>query len=212
MTRRLAFFVSSFLVILFASCSQVAPDVLAATSTMIYEYDDEESLPQERLCVFVEASSDTRRCDTLEVICHSNDYHWSTDEIVLYEKGQKYWAGYTNFVMPEQESFSEGLYTVIYTDAAENEQSEKFYVSKNRSIEEMKSQALLDVIKDYGFAQNWAVYDEDDKLVFYGPRKENLYTIENVWKKYQNASYVRSVFVKTDKTIIVLLPKTNREQ
>ena len=65
--------------------------------TVVFEYQDEESLPSARLCAFVESASDSRRSGLLQLSTKKDGFIWNAASLVRIKSGDKFWTGYTNF-------------------------------------------------------------------------------------------------------------------
>lgn len=193
--------------VIFASCSQNLPEVRQASSSIIFEYEDDESLPQARFSVFVESVSDPRRFAGLKVHSETEGYEWEVDDLVMIENEDKTYAGYTNFVMPEGEKIPKGKYTVIFTNADEEEYETEFYLDYNTKYYELKAPDVPEFMKKRSGNNKIAIYNKDSLLIYYGERNVEFKTTRDIWNKYQNADFFNDIWSMSGNTVICILPK-----
>lgn len=203
----LTLFSISLLFTVFMSCSQNLPDVGPASSSIIFEYADEESLPQARLSVFVEAISDPHRFATLKIRSEENGYEWETDNLINIVEDDKTMSGYTNFVMPEGEKIPTGKYTAIYINADEEETEKEFYIDYNKKIYDLKSTEIPAFMRKSYSVNKISIYDDAEVLIFFGDRTQDFKTTRDIWNNYQNASYFNDIWYTSGNSIICILPK-----
>lgn len=199
---------SSFiLVIIFASCSQNLPEIGQANTSVIFEYEDTESLPKARFSVFVDSVSNPRRFASLRVRSEEENYEWEIDDLIMFETSEKTFAGYTNFVMPEGLEIPKGKYSVIFTNADEEEIEKEFYIDYNSDFYELKSTEIPDYMKKRSANNKIAIYDNDSLLIYYGERNKDFKTTRDIWNKYQNAEFFNDIWSMSGNTVICILPQ-----
>lgn len=193
--------------IAFASCSQNLPETGNASSSVIFEYENEESLPQARFSVFVEAISDPHRFASLKIRSEEMGYEWETDELVNIQQDDRTMSGYTNFVMPDGQKIPAGKYTAIYMNADEQEYETEFYIDYNSKIYELKASEIPGFMKKNYGANKISIYDDAQVLIFFGDRTSELRTTRDIWNNFQNAEYFNDIWYASGKSVICILPK-----
>lgn len=153
---------------IFASCSQVVPDMMNAEGTVIYDYENEDSKPEAHLAVFIETKDDARRADSLKITCLSNNYVWNCEDLVVYKTGDINYCGSVNIYMPENVPFSSGEYEVVYTVLSNETDSGFFYLSSNSALYELKASEVEAYMKEHNGRKKIIVYDIEGKVVYWG--------------------------------------------
>lgn len=207
--------ISSFLICLsvaiffFAGCSESLPELRAVDYSLIFEYENETSLPKARLSVFVETLSEVRRADELLLVSDETDYSWVTDDVIMLENSRKKWAGHTNFVLPPPEKIPTGRYTVTYIDAAGEEVETGVNISYDKKLYSLKANQVDDYMSKHGNLKKIAVYDELNTLIYYGEETYELNSNSKIKAQYRSAAYKNTIWCRYDNTVICILPKEN---
>lgn len=188
------------------SCSSNVPEVKSANTSIIFEYENEDSLPTARFSVFVEAESDPRRFETMKVRSLIKDFEWETDEIAKIDGKNGKYAGYTNFVMPKGEKIPTGRYSVVFVNADEEEVEAEFYLDFNSRFYEMKPGEIADYMKNHNGMNKLALYDENKILIFYGERTDDYKTVRDIWYHYREAQEFQDIWTAQNNSVICILP------
>lgn len=195
---------------LILSCSQNLPEINSINSTVIFDYENENTAPVIKLSVFTDLESDARRSEKLTVICKSTGYKWECNKPFVFKNGKKNYSGYTDFVMPENKVFQEGQYSLEYEDAAGEVKTSSFSVYFNKEIPDLKASEIEDFMKNHNGGHNLAVYNKDDVLIFYGSVTDDITSEEMIWKRFGSGQSARYVWTLNGTRVMVLLPKINR--
>lgn len=204
--KYISLFSLSLIYVLLTGCSQNLPEVKQTNSSIIFEYEDEESLPYARFSVFAESVSNPRRFDSLTVRSLETEYEWEVEDLVILEDENKCYAGYTNFVMPEGIQIPKGKYSAIFKNADEEEFETEFYLDYNSKIYELTSSKIPDFMKSRSGNNKIAIYDNNSVLIFYGERTNELKTTRDIWNRYQNAEVFNDIWCASGNNVICILP------
>ncbi|MCQ2573717.1 MAG: hypothetical protein MJ182_07465 [Treponema sp.] len=191
--------------ILFFSCSQNLPELNSVSGTAVFEYENGNELPDFRLGVYIDVSSDVHRVEKIRLVCLENDFQWECVNPVKVESGKKKYAGYSDFVMPEKDIFPMGKYMVWYTDANGNEENSILNLAFSQEIYEKTASEASEYLKNHNGTENWAVFDENSVLIFYGEREFTL-GVEDLWYRFPTADFVRTVWTRSNGREICILP------
>ena len=170
-------------VILLSSCTQSVPEYKNATATIIFDYSSTDSLPAARLSVFVESLSDVRRYETINVKAMENNYIWDVSEIIKFKAADKMYAGNTNIVMPSNEQFPVGEYSICYVNANLEKMESKILVNYDSAFYDKKASEVPEFMKSKFGKKNISIYDKDNKLLYYGERTDQLGDTRKIWNK-----------------------------
>lgn len=209
--KKILFFLP--LLILFFSCSQNLPELESVSASSIYEYKTPENLPEIRLGVYLDVTSDVHRAERIRFICRSNNFEWECLDPVKLESGRngsKKYAGYSNFVMPGNEAFPEGQYVVFYTDLNGNEKSTSFNLPYVEKLATMVSEEAAVYLKEKSAVEFIAVYDENLILLFYGIKEDEKLDESNVWSRFPDAAFYRTVWTMNNGRVVCIMPPVNK--
>lgn len=204
--KRISFlFLSVFL--FFVSCSQNINEILNSNHTIIYDYSDETTKPSQRLSVFVQSDGDVRRYQKMKLYSDEKQYEWTTDNLVLFTSKNASYAGYPNFIVPKGEYIPEGFYELTMINADEDENIASFTITYDKELNNKSLGELKESLKTLDTENHLCIYDENDKVIFYGPRPEELQTEADIWIKYKNSKYYYEMYFLKDKSVMWIMPK-----
>lgn len=199
-------FIFIFSLFFLISCSQEATVIKEINSKIIYEYKDAQTLPSQRLSVFVATNGDVRKFDSLYVKDLESDFYWETKDLFRFTNGDKNYAGYSSFIVPEGDSFNDGEYSLVINTKSKEELAYNFNLTYNKDFIKMKFADALQEMKNNGAVENICIYDEDGKIIYYGKRSEDLYTNRDIWLKYNNAAKYNSIWALDNRAIMCIMP------
>ena len=191
------------------SCANSVPEILSSTATVVFDYHDEESVPQMRLSVFTETSSDAHRAARIRIASKSDEYEWITDEPQLIGSDNRQLAGYTNFVVPDADKITQGQYDLFYTDAEGRTVQNGFSVLYPEKLIDSKSSAVQSVLGRTA-KEMVAAYMADGTLVYYDIRKPEWKDTAAIWNALKTASSMRVCWTTADGSVVCLLPAQER--
>lgn len=191
----------------FISCSQATADIKTGEMSVIFEYQDEESLPSARLCLFIESESDTRRSEELLLSSPKEGFEWSSRDLIHIKSGDRSWSGYTNFVMQRDQHFPCDSYSLVLRNADENQALQKLDFSYDEDFYEIKACQAEEKMKEAEADKKIAIYDEKGILLYYDIQTDNLNSVRKMWNMFSNASYYNIVWQAKDKTVLCIMPK-----
>ncbi len=200
------FFLPLFLVLFsFFSCSDSEPKVIASSAYVIMEYPDEESLPTQRLCVFVETSSDVHRAQSLEILNRDTDFQWKCDKPVIFSNDKRQWAGCTEFVGPYNTEIPTGFYDIKYIDAQERSFDSLITVNYSKDFLNLKAGEVISNIKGR-YREQIAVYTKDNILCYYGDIREQWKDEKKIFSAHSGSAWYRKCIVVTGTSLICMMP------
>lgn len=188
------------------ACSNNVPELGNARLSVVFDYDSNDSLPQARLSVFVEAVSNPRRFDTITVSSNQNEYIWEASDLILAADESKNYCGVTNFVMPANQKIPSGEYTILFRQSDDEEKEIKRILSYDKSLYETKGEDVPQVMKKFYSTRMLTIYDASKKIIYYGPRSAELSDARGIWNNYRDASEFQESWVNQSGTIICNLP------
>ena len=205
--RFLALPVCIFISLFMLSCAQNSADIKQSEITVVFEYSDEETLPSARLCAFVESESDSRRSGLIQVSTQKDGFIWNSNSLVRIKNGDRFWTGYTNFVMQKNEPFPLDSYRILLQNADEQEADEVLEVEYNTSFYKLKAAQAEEQMQEIGAVKKLSIYDENNVLLYYGDFKESLSSSRKIWNVYPKANYYNVIWQAIDSSVICILPK-----
>ena len=189
------------------SCAQISPDVKQSELSVVFEYSDEESLPSARLCAFVESESDSRRSSLIQVSTKKDGFIWNADSLVRIKNGERFWTGYTNFVMQKNEPFPLDSYKIILQHADEKEAEDLLDFAYDSSFYKLNAAQAEEKMSEIEGIKKISIYDENNVLLYYGELSDNLSSSRKIWNTYPKANYYNVIWQLEDSSVICILPK-----
>ena len=178
---------------------------------VVFDYQNESDLPQARLSVFVEATSNPRRFETITVSCDKNEYVWEAMDLVLAADENNTYCGVTNLVMPANEKIPAGEYTIIFKQSDEEQKEIKRTLSYDKSLYDAKAGDVPDLMKKYYGTRMLTVYDENRTVLYYGPRIAELSDARGIWNNFRDAVMFQESWVNQNGTVICNMPEQKVE-
>ena len=197
-------------VIFCISCSDSEPKVVASSSYVIFDYPDNLSNPSVRLAVFLETSSDVHRAQKFTLTSRETSFQWLCDEPVIFSNEKRKWAGYTDFVTPEDISLPGGFYDIQYVDSQDRTYNTVVSVNYQEQFEKSTVDELDSLINGK-FKENVALYDGENSVLYYGDMKDSWKTEKRIFQAYPAASYYRKCLVLSFSNSILLLPPVYKD-
>ncbi|MCR5612980.1 hypothetical protein [Treponema sp.] len=220
----LLFFLFAAFCALFFSCENSTPDIAKVEAKIVYDYENEKDLPSQRLSVFLQLNSDTRRADFFSIYNKESGMRWYINEPLISQKGSAYYAGYTSCSIPTQKSlaFPVGKYSIFYSDSEGNESYSEFALEYDsddavKKIDELKKKILKKESGNEEKIQMFiGVYSENCHLIYYGFLQpewkiKNGFEISNsqvIFNKYKNSSFFRIFYEVGDS--VYILPRVEK--
>ena len=203
-----AFLISLFTLILALTtgCSQSTPELVRANYSVIFEYENDESLPDSRLCLFLESQSDVRKYERIRVVSEETGYIWEINDVAKVVLDEQQWAGNTNIVVPENKLIPTGKYQVTFYTADEKETSLSFNISYDSSIYDLTAVELEEKMHKSDAEKKIAIYDKNDVLLYYDKKTDDFDTDRDVWNYNRNAVYYYDVWTSDDELLICIMP------
>ena len=188
------------------SCSNNAPQIQNARMAVVFDYNNKEDLPLARLSIFVEATSNPRRFETVTVSSDQNELVWEATDLVLAADETNTYCGVTNLVMPANEKIPSGEYTIVFTQSDEEKKEIKKTVNYDKSLYEAKAGDVPDIMKKYYGTRMITIYDNEKNVLYYGPRSAELNDARGIWNNYRDAAEFQESWVNQNGTVICNLP------
>ncbi len=194
------------------SCADSTPSVAKAIPSVILDYKDDQSEPSARFALFLSMNSDNRRADnfTVKSLDDPLKLEWKvTNPKIVTIENQKY-VFVENLSTEDSIPFKNGLYKIVYTDAAGQEIESSFRLNYNEDLFSVKSTEIRSKLGNV--KENIVVYNEFNMLIYIGKKKATWKDDESLLKDYKAAAYKRTVYFSDDYKIVCLMPLSKIEK
>lgn len=188
------------------SCTNSVIQTSEAKLSIIFDYDSYEELPNARLSVFVEASSDPNRMETITVTCKQREYIWESDELIRAQNNEVKYCGLTNIVMPPEEKIPTGEYTVTYTQADNEKKEMKATLNYDQTFYQTKADDVGLLMQKYLGSKMLTIYGEEDRILYYGPRSAQYADARGIWNEYRDAKEFQESWISSGGNVVCNLP------
>jgi hypothetical protein len=172
----------------------------------VFEFTEGREHPQMYAYLLVRPSSDIARLDTLTLVQPSTGYHWVIHEPVTMTVRESSWVSGAKLA-PEDpaEGFTEGDYTVVYTDSSER--VSQIEVPLNYVPDYLESTtATFQTLMPGNATAKLAVYNVEGHLLFYGARTDELQTDDAIKARFPAVFSWREIVSPPNNATAVLLP------
>ncbi len=188
------------------SCTNNVIQTTDAKLSIVFDYDSYEELPKARLSVFVEASSDPNRMESITVACSQCEYIWESDELVRAQNNDVKFCGLTNIVMPPEEKIPAGDYTITYIQADNEKKEMKANLKYDQIFYETKAADVGLLMQKYLGSKMITIYGEEKSVLYYGPRSSQYSDARGIWNEYRDAVEFQESWVSSAGTVVCNLP------
>lgn len=190
---------------IFLSCSVESTEISGATGSVIFDYSDETSAPENRLAVFIQTENKAQRTDYFKIENDDSGYFWEVRTPVIYQLGNKSYACGLTLYPPDGETVPKGVYKVNYYDASGNEAEATLNIDFNNDFIKSKSSDVEKLV--HNKIVSMAIYDENNELIYFGKKKDNWSSNSAIKKEYKVAEKIRMCYSTPTNSIICFLPE-----
>ncbi|WP_147612380.1 hypothetical protein [Treponema pectinovorum] len=202
----LVFFVSLvFSFVFFAACSSNENSVFSINPSVVFEYETQNSKPAVSLSVFIQTEDKAQRAVSLKITSKENSLSWFVENPVIFESDGKNWVGYPALKIPEGFQLENGLYNLVYTDAAGEEYFGNFMISYRKDLLESDFSSVREKA-GVNLSENYAVFDKEMNILYYGAKKKSWKSDDDIFKDFKNAYFLRKPLSTVSGTLIFLTP------
>lgn len=209
----LAFFLAAAFVFpfFFCSCSDDPVATAAVQSHLILDWEDEQSLPVERLSVFIETSSNVRRIESFSV--KSGDFTWNVDSPIVFQAGNGQWVGWPHLEPPniaqnKRAAFPLGNYEVECVDAAGKKDKAVFAIMINAALLDATSDKVEGLVP--APQKRVAVYSDGNELLYFDAAKNNWLSDAAIFSGVKDSAYYRNAV--SAGSALCFMPKVYKEK
>ena len=187
---------------LFLSCNDSPPHIQDARFRAVFDFKSHTEPPEMSVMLFVHPDTDASLVSKIILTHAQSGYSWSITEPVILKEAQSEWAGSAHIVnVPAV--FAQGDYYVRYIDAAERESGMALtLVYPPQLVAGTAASALENV--PLSSVRQVALYDTEDRLIYYGERRRQWTTGQSVTADYPAARSYRDCYVSP--SAILLMP------
>ncbi|MDY2843020.1 MAG: hypothetical protein SOT81_03430 [Treponema sp.] len=186
------------------SCAVDEAEISTASGSLILDYENDESVPDSRLAVFIQTKNSVQRTDSFSAENLDSGYIWNVPSPSLFETDTRQFAYSTNLKAPDGENIPKGIYKIVYNDAAGNSDEFSLKIDYDDKLLEQKASEIAGLIS--GKTENLAVYDEADELIYFGRRKSGWTSNAAILNEYKIASYTRVCYSTPSNSVICFMP------
>lgn len=198
----------TFLAAILISCSDSTPSINTVSAILVFDFKDNESVPEQKLSVFLQ-TDDINRLEKININNEKSGLEWNIlKPRLISSKEDKSWAGYTNLAPASNSSIPSGRYYIRYEDAAQKECSSQFNVSYQHDFLEKKAVDFPAAISG-SYSQYYAVYSSDKTLLGYERKKKNWKIDRDIKIDYPMADTYRICYSMNNNSVVIMMPENS---
>lgn len=201
-----------FFLFFFLSCSDSVPEIAETNVSFVMDYKTKESLPEIRLSVFVQPTTDVGRVSHIDVRHVASGLLWRIDNPMVLNGSKKYMAGSPFLMPPYYDGVPKGPYVLTYEDLAGRFVQTEFEVSYPQDFLSMQVPQIESFAQETAAPEKIAVYSGEKGtgvLLYYGERKEDWFSNEKIMEAYAKAMSIRTCYELQGEAVLCLLPPQN---
>lgn len=184
-------------------CSNSTPNVSNCSSTVIFSYSDDESLPDVKFSAFVGSISDVRRVDYLTFKNRSSNFEWIVDNPYIFADSNNSWACGLNLKHNKNQKIPLGIYDVVFQDAQGNKADDILNVFYPEELYNKNFKNAVEILEKQTL-KKIAIYDKDNNLLYYGFYKNNWNDDKSIFGNIEHSFKYRICYQATDNSYLVL--------
>ncbi len=197
--------------VFFTACDSEDSEIISTTASAVFDFKNEKDFPSAHLSFFVQINNELQRAESMEIKKKDSDYVWRIFRPQLISSDNKKWAGSSNIVFPDGQNIENGIFTVIYQDAAGNEVSKDTKIDFDQKLLRSSASRCKEFLKT-NYSENYALYDEDGNLIFFGRKRSAWNENQDILKEYRNCKELRICFTTANNSIICMMPAVKIEK
>ncbi|MBR5645729.1 MAG: hypothetical protein IKX23_03705 [Treponema sp.] len=193
-----------FLSVIFCSCSQVSTRIDNSFFYVVFDYVNSKDFPETRGAVYIETTDDIRRIDSIIIKNNESNLEWKIDEPFLYSTKERSYTGYSNLISADNTKFPNGFYELKIINKNQEEHDSFFTVDYDTELYNLRLTQMQQKLKKIQAEENICIYTEDNRILYFGNRSEELDSRSEIYEHYNNAFSYRSVWIA--KNAVCLFP------
>jgi hypothetical protein len=206
MKKAIAFSSIFPLLLLIASCADSVPAIADAKLMTVFEFSAEGAHPSMFLFEMVYPTSNIDFADSLRLTHPASGFVWKSINPLELRDNNVVWicsprlAPYNN-----EDGFAEGQYLAAYTDTSGRVSERAVQLAFPEGLKTATAQTAAALLPENAVTKI-AVYDEDDNLLYYGERSDDMTANDEIHSRYPTAFSYRECISTSGNAVTVLLP------
>ncbi len=187
------------------SCSDELPAIQDVRLAAVFDFRSPDAKPDMYLSLFVSPSSDIKTLKSLRLTHPDSGFRWNVDKPVTFENGARSWAGSPRLAPYRKTAFAAGDYVVEYVDKAERSGDFAARLAYPAALSDACAAEAAGILPA-GSELNFAVYDQEGNLLYYGKKNNAWAGFAQIRAEYPDAHSARECLVSPDGATVCLLP------
>lgn len=201
-----SFIFSISVIFLLISCNQNLPEVRYASACVVFDYSENQEIPDTRFGIYVETQSNVRRVQKITAANEKSQFSWECYKPILIQSGNTQWACGTDFCVPSGEKIPKGKYSLVFEDSNSEETSTYFSINYDEDFYNKKAEEIPGFMNKKNGTKSILIFDKQNQLLYYGPRTPDLNDDRAIWNRYRNAGSYKEVWSTQDQSVACIMP------
>jgi hypothetical protein len=207
-----------FLFALF-SCADSIPALVDARLMPVFEFaavpkDSEvlSSRPSMFVYLLANPTSEIALADSMRLTHRETGFVWNiANPLVMQTRNDVWVSGPRLAPYDNLEGFAEGAYLVAYIDTSGRISERTVQLAYIQGLKTATTQTVSSLMPADA-STKIAIYDEEDNVIYYGVRDENIQTDDMLMQSYPDAFSYRECISPPDNAVMALLPMVSLVQ
>jgi hypothetical protein len=195
------------------SCSDSVPALADARLMPVFEFaavpKDSEALnsrPSLFVYLLANPTSDIALADSMQLTHRETGFVWNiANPLVMQTRNGVWVSGPRLAPYDSSEGFAEGAYLVSYIDTSGRISERAVQLSYSQGLKTATVQTVASLMPENSTTKI-VIYDEEDNVIYYGVRDENIGTNDLLKRSYPDAFSYRECISPPDNAVMALLP------
>jgi hypothetical protein len=194
------------LVLLTFSCADSVPALSDAKILSVFEFSAENAEPSMFVYLLVQPTSNIDFADTLMFTHTESGFVWNIANPLVMTSNNAVWVtGPRLAPYGTSAFFTEGSYRASYTDTSGRTSERTVSLSIPEGFKTATARTAAALLPENAITRI-AVYDDEDNMLYYSERSDDMATNDAIKACYSSAFSYRECISAPDNAVIVLLP------
>jgi hypothetical protein len=190
----------------FFSCSDSVPALADARLMPVFEFATENARPSLFVYLLANPTSDIALADSMRLTHRATGFVWNiANPLVMQTRNAVWVSGPRLAPYDSSEGFAEGAYLVAYIDTSGRISERAVQLVYAQGLKTATAQTVASLMPENA-STKIVIYDEEENVIYYGDRDENIGTNDLLKRSYPDAFSYRECIALPNNAVMALLP------
>jgi hypothetical protein len=188
------------------SCADSIPALADARLMPVFEFTTANARPSMFVYLLAYPTSDIALADSMRLTHRETGFVWNiANPLVMQTRNAVWVSGPRLAPYDNSEGFAEGAYLVSYIDTSGRHSEQAVQLAYSQGLKKATAETAASLMPENADTKI-VIYNEEDDVIYYGVRDENIGTDDMLKRSYPDAFSYRECISPPDNTVMALLP------